>query len=345
MTTIKYKFAYDTESQLINIDSLSKEEKLLNNDFTCISCGNKLIARLGKIKTKHFAHKYEVTCSGETYLHALGKKLFYNAYTSCLKACKPFYLNFSRNKICDSLEGVHGFTCKLDTEKVDYDLTKSFKQIKVEKREGSFIPDLLLISEDGKEKIFIEVAVTHLSSIQKRSSSNKIIEFKIRDEADLEFIHSHRVVKNDVVQFFNFNFKDNKKSHCPGKCIHEGFNLGIILNDGKCLHRTSMTLTHANNYISKIKDNVQYFKLSIAKEGGQAGFFRLLGEACKKGLKVKNCFICRYHAQNEYRSILYDDDGDKAIFCKFRKIKCTSNEAAVCSYFRVDQEYVDALVT
>jgi hypothetical protein len=343
MTKIKYKFAYDNQSRLINIASLSKENKLLINDFTCIACGDKLVARLGEINTKHFAHKHEVTCSGETYLHALGKKLFYDEYNYCLQTCKPFYLSFTRNKICDSLENKHGLSCHLEDEEIDYDLTKSFQNILVEKQEGIFIPDLLLISEKSKEKIFIEVAVTHQSTLQKRSSSNKIIEFKVYDEADLNFIQKHRLAENDVVKFFNFNFKDNKKKHCTGSCVHKGFNLGIVFNEGKCLLRPNMTLSHAHNYISKIKDQVQYYELGKADEGSQGGYFKLIGRASKMGAKVKNCFICKYHALNEYRSIIYDDDGDKAIFCKFRKIKCTSNEAADCSYFRVSQEYVEKL--
>lgn len=38
-----------------------------------------------------------------------------------------------------------------------------------------------------------------------------------------------------------------------------------------------------------------------------------------------------------------DDDGDKAIFCNFRKIKCIPNEAIACGYFKVNEGYVEVL--
>jgi len=45
------------------------------------------------------------------------------------------------------------------------DITKLFKKIDLEKRDSSFIPDLLLKSE--KEKIYVEIAVTHKCSDEK----------------------------------------------------------------------------------------------------------------------------------------------------------------------------------
>jgi len=72
---VKYQYAFDQKGQVIFIYDLTKDS-LIVNKFKCISCGNEIIARLGRLKKKHFAHKEIVTCSGETYIHQLGKQLF-----------------------------------------------------------------------------------------------------------------------------------------------------------------------------------------------------------------------------------------------------------------------------
>jgi hypothetical protein len=53
---IKYQYAKDENEKLIEINSLNEENRG-NSKFFCIGCGNELIARLGKIKAHHFAHK------------------------------------------------------------------------------------------------------------------------------------------------------------------------------------------------------------------------------------------------------------------------------------------------
>ncbi|MFD2245117.1 competence protein CoiA family protein [Pontibacter ruber] len=341
MSKIHYRYAYNLQKELIDVNTLDRETTQTFEQYTCISCEKRIVPKLGEIRKKHFAHKEEVTCSKETYLHILGKQVFFNEYNKCLQHGKPFYLVFTRQIFCDSLQSKYGFQCHTGEEIFQFDLTKSFNKIVVEKRVDEFIPDLLLVSEEKNEKIFIEIAVTHLSSEKKLNSSFRVIELTIADESDLSIIINHKLSQNEKLSFYNFNFKDNIKNLCSGSCSHKGFQLGVVFNDGRCLLRPNMTLTHAHNYINKLKNEIQYHKLDKADYGSQEGFFRLIGQAAKKGLKVRNCFICRYHTLNEYRSILWDDDGDKAIFCKFRKIKCTSNEAAVCSYFKVSQEYVE----
>jgi competence CoiA-like predicted nuclease len=88
---IKYQWSKDENDNLVDINHLDESSRKRNKYF-CISCGNELIAKLGKIKKHHFAHKNEVNCSKETYLHLLGKKLFYDSYTECLTTKKPFYI-------------------------------------------------------------------------------------------------------------------------------------------------------------------------------------------------------------------------------------------------------------
>jgi len=58
-------------------------------------------------------------------------------------------------------------------------------------------------------------------------------------------------------------------------------------------------------------------------------------------LKVRNCFICRYHAENN--SWIYEDTTGVPIFCKFLKTKCNSNQAVTCKYFKLENKYIDEL--
>ena len=87
---IKYQYAKDEKGKLIDINSLDRKERE-NIKFFCVGCDNELIPKLGQIKKHHFAHKKVVACSAQTYLHLLGKKLFFDNYTECLKTKKPFF--------------------------------------------------------------------------------------------------------------------------------------------------------------------------------------------------------------------------------------------------------------
>ena len=72
---IKYRYAHNSDGQIVNIDEIKRNESEENELYTCLACGNELITRLGNVKINHFAHKQTINCSGETYLHNLGKKV------------------------------------------------------------------------------------------------------------------------------------------------------------------------------------------------------------------------------------------------------------------------------
>jgi competence CoiA-like predicted nuclease len=77
---VKYKYALDEFKRIIFIEDLENSKEIRQQVFTCISCGNTLIPKLGKIKQKHFAHKHVCDCSLETYLHRLAKEVFEKEY-------------------------------------------------------------------------------------------------------------------------------------------------------------------------------------------------------------------------------------------------------------------------
>ena len=202
---MKYHYALGSSGQFISIHDVKENSGL----FSCPSCGSRLIAKRGSIREHHFAHKGSFHCSLETYLHLLAKRLFEQAYA--IK--KPFYLNWTTSDQCTYKDAYKD--CK-KCKKHSIDLIANYPYLEVEKRDGSYIPDILL--SDGKgDKIYIEFAHTHYSSNDKKKSGIKIVEIGIRKESDIEDITESRTIEagNNIGLF---NFKAGA-FNCAGNCI------------------------------------------------------------------------------------------------------------------------------
>lgn len=335
---IKYKYAWNSENEIIRIESLNRLDKTPLDKFVCISCNKELIPRLGKIRIKHFSHKEEVVCSGETYLHKLGKNLFYKEYQRCLTQNLPFYIEFYENKICSKRKSEFGIECNLGKTLSKFDLTRYFSEISMETREGSFIPDILLKTENGKEKIFFEIAVTHFSTVEKLNAGYRLIELRIEDEEDLGVINEHciSIGKSDV-SFTNFKIKSKTAHFCQNLC-EKTFDFFRIDKEGKArLHQ--QTLSQISYILKKDKETITHFEISPDNGNYPLKYKYLVAKAFNEKKKLKNCFLCRYHGINkEWESEKYP------IFCKFLKTISNSNEAAICNYFQPEKEYVDRYI-
>ena len=340
---IKYKYAKDGNEKLIDIDSLNEENRVMSK-FFCISCGNELIARLGKIKVHHFAHKMVVSCSGETYLHLLGKQLFFENYTECLNTERPFTIEIYQKRTCNHFENELGLKCKQPKVTTKFDLTQFFDKISIETRESSFIPDIMLTSKNGKEKVFVEIAVTHISTEEKLNSNYRIIEVDIENEDDFEPIkRKYLSVTGSNVKFKNFKTNEINASLCNGQCKID-YNFFTIDTDGRCLLK-QRNLRQIKNQLAIEKDGI--VKYEISKDNGRNYsdiFKKGVATFSQQNLKVKNCFVCRYHAENNSWQY-YENTTSVPIFCKFLKIKCNSNQAVSCGYFKLEKNYVQEIIT
>ena len=146
-----------------------------------------------------------MSCSLETYLHQVGKQLFYETYQSCLNSERLFDIIFERPRLCDRCEQTSA--CEMSSRPFSYSLTNSFKNISLEKRDDIFIPDILLKTESG-EKLYVEIVVTHYSTQDKMSSGVRLIEIKIESEDDFALIRSCKLSEEDNrVKFINFDRK------------------------------------------------------------------------------------------------------------------------------------------
>ena len=331
----KYRYAYNPNNKIVDVTRLQKQNLDKNEVFKCIGCSNILIPVLGQKREKHFRHKIDIDCSPETYLHKLAKTRFYEVYNDCLRQNEPFLITINQKLICNHYESEFLFCCDFKEIVQTFDLTKYFREIRLEKKEDSFIPDLLLISKTG-DKLFIEIAVTHQASQEKIDSSYRLIEIDITNEDELEIINNKNLVQGEAVKFFNFK---NQKSEdfCQGKCRKQlkpysyckiEYDYFVIFNNGKsAILRIDLDEINRLHKEQKIKYK-QLINLFVSNLTRRDEYIKLVIESFVNERGIKNCFLCRYHGTAYY--------SDEPIFCKFLKKNCNSNEAANCEYYRPD---------
>ena len=211
---IKYRFALDNTGKSVDVFSLQKQVNIAGRTFFCFACKERMVAKLGADVTHHFAHKANSLCSRETYLHKLAKIVFQEEYAKCLANAEPFKYEFKQRKICDQFPGHSEHSCATRPRLQSGDLTQRFRTIKVETGKNEFVPDITLESKNGKDHLFIEIAVTHKCSETKRRSQNRIIEISVRCEEDIEIFRSHLLSEQDTrIEFYNFK-KDQPENMC-----------------------------------------------------------------------------------------------------------------------------------
>ncbi|MBD1882166.1 competence protein CoiA family protein [Coleofasciculus sp. FACHB-T130] len=331
---IKYKYAYGAKNQVLYIGDLQRTEVIKNKAFTCISCGNTLIPKLGEIRQKHFAHKHIQNCSQETYLHRLGKLIFAQEYQSCLNKNEPFYIELRIDRRCNAYEKQLGRICQLNTINKTFDLTKRYIKLDLETKNDEFIPDILLSDISETKNLFIEIAVTHKITDKKAQSKFQIIEIAIESEDDILFIKQHIIRQsNPKIKLVNFEIKPEQGEICGRNCS-ESMGLFMVYKNGKSI-LTWGSLSKAYSILEKHKNIISYYKIISPNKVYLSSYEykRSLVDAYNAKIAIKNCFLCRYHGDSWFYS-----NEEEPIFCKFLKIKCNSNHASECQYFRPDPE-------
>lgn len=253
----------------------------------------------------------------------MGKKLFIDRYKHCLSENISYSLEYPATVECVYCK--HG-PCGIDGEKASYDLTRHFVLIQEEVRDGDLIPDILLKTKSG-DKIYVEIAVTHSSSEKKINSRERIIEITLFEEEDLSIFDGTKIsFLDNAVELINFNPRLTQEE-LPNKCVKD-ISYFIVLNDGRC-----KIVTVDIYKLDQIKTNKNY--IEIVEHPGRYSFIRAAERAFLKGVKIKNCFFCRYHAENS-DSLYFTSN--KPIFCKFLKSKKSSNDAVSCGAYYPDKK-------
>lgn len=116
----------------------------------CACCAQTLVAKKGSIRRHHFAHFEVTSCHGaaESVLHLLAKELmaeldvFVVPPYEFVKHRKPKFSKLVKHQVLVAKGG----RVRIDN-------------VRVEKNEGDFVPDIII--ESGSKSLIVEVAVTH----------------------------------------------------------------------------------------------------------------------------------------------------------------------------------------
>jgi len=326
---MKNLHAYDSNNNLVHIEEVDKANK---DNYTCLNCGNELIARKGKIKAHHFAHKKLINCSFETYLHKLGKLRFHDAYTHCLKSGTPFYLEFPIQRICNACEGIESinWSCNLDDKTEVLDLTKYFDKIDIEKGYAGFVPDILLSSSKIDKVLFVEIAVSHFSSEKKANSGIPIVEIYLQEEGDIEFLKEHKITTLEA-SFYHFKKKHYKMEYYKPMDCKMPFDIFTVLPNGKAVQE----YTKMYDIVAKLK-NQEYLHFQIINKHQQrylqeprSYYSGLVKEVYHDGTPVRNCNVCRYCTKNAFSY-----DRIFQFYCKkLQKPFANTHDALECDFF------------
>lgn len=218
---ITYQYALSDDGSAKHISEVTDDYRK-NHLFSCYGCGNRLSAVLGNKREIHFRHCRDCVCSKETYLHQLGKKLFVELYENNKRENKSLTINTLQKDKCNTEKCYLGrkITCTHNVFKL-FDLLPRYTYCEIEKYddETGLRPDVLLSDDDGN-KIYIEIAVFHLSTDEKKKTGIPIVEFYIDEEDDLDiFRFSEQQPITDLghqnYSCFNFDcFVENVEPFC-----------------------------------------------------------------------------------------------------------------------------------
>ena len=215
MGQVLYRHALDRAGEIGDIADVRAGQA--RGPFTCPGCGGALIAKArGARRAPHFAHAADRPCGGETYLHGLAKHIFAAAYRRALTKGHPFPIVLRHDVTCERFAAELGAPCAGLAIERRYDLARRYGALRVEARDGAFIPDVLLENvRDPADTLYVEFAVTHELSPTKAASDRRIVEVPILDEGDCHALEQGLL---DPAALRLVNISSPTLSLPPGEC-------------------------------------------------------------------------------------------------------------------------------
>ena len=185
---ITYPNAVDENGNVHYIGEITQENRA-EHKYYCLGCDKEMVPVLCKDKTDHFRHKVNDLCNPETYLHNLAKKYLAKQFESQPK----FEVSYYATNECphkDSCQLFKQFQWKecSGTTLHTFDLKEKYDTCQIEGVYDGYRADVLLTNSKNPDlpPIFLEVSVSHDCTPEKLESGNRIIEMKIRSEADFK---------------------------------------------------------------------------------------------------------------------------------------------------------------
>lgn len=310
MKALLYEYAKNEQDVFTHIDNAIK-----GNHYSCIVCGEPLIIKEGSKKRKHFAHKSNSKCDGESYIHKIWKKRikdrFYSNVPFCIKyvvgtPCKDVTTCLIKKKLSD-------LKCNKYYVK-EVDLKQEFDTCEEEVEYKGFVGDIVLTDSKRPEKepLFIEIDYTHPCDEEKIASGIKIIEFKVENDREkpinlfepglwmtkekwslkLRDGNPYEVKRLPDVRFYNFN-----RLQYPTIGVYSF----VRNNDGPCemYYSTGCTCKEKPNNNEKASFEVTIADDIVKSRGSDYYVEAILSLAALKKHIVRDCRLCRHKIYND----------------------------------------------
>lgn len=302
MTSMNLKYRYaEKDGVVIDVTRMSREDHGSGARYTCIGCRKAVIPVLGEIRQKHFRHYDEnVTCSKETYLHALAKSVIAVSHARAVRKGVPYWLRTSVKEFSIGSNEDVKLTCDHANCHHNVDLARIYKTSIVEAGIGEFVADVLLTQSTDNSHILIEIVVTHKSKKEKIQSGLPIIEIAIQSEHDIEQFTTGIDLKLSTVTPHNLASVPAVKE-CFSQC--EFFRTVIVVDDKKWDYNSR------NHPYLRIRDLM----------------WKLRREA-RNGRKIENCLLCKYKFIGTHTN---------SVTCALTKEDTPLNQASKCPNFTI----------
>ena len=321
---IKYCYSVDEKGELVHISSLTDATRHVRKLY-CLQCGQEMVANLGKIKARHFSHKRETACDGESYLHKLAKRLIRETFMSAENFPITFLADVTCNEFGNCMFAEDGrcvdngvkLLCDLKVWKGKSLYDKCEEEVSV----GDFRADLLLTytKDCDREPIFIEIFKTHKSSDVKVNSKYRIIEtLPIKSEEDIFDILQRGFVEDENCTLYNFI------PNTPSIRIKDVPIDRFVLYENGAGRVCYVQCEKVNQRIdprsvAELNMRPHGFSLGINDQDGTLGSYQTgLLYFVKRGMPIRNCILCKYRRYNEAYSkfvcILYKTLGHESPF-------------------------------
>lgn len=217
----------------------------------CPACSSALIARKGKLKIHHFAHRSDANCNAETALHRTAKILLYEEIKSALRNNQGIAVTWD----CSVCESHH-----------EGNLLKKARSVHMEHSLGKCRPDITLFDENSKPVAIIEVVVSHEPEehVRKFCADHKIalLELHLAELSSLDALRplsTFNATRGSVCT----------REKCP-RCRAPLFEGHIYVVDGdcwKCKASMKIALGHGNSGMGG-PDEFDAQAISAAKKHG-----------------------------------------------------------------------------
>jgi hypothetical protein len=187
------------DGNVLSISEIKIEEKGLKCNCTCPGCGAPLVARLGKKKQRHFAHKGEacdVVAAQQTALHMLAKEIIENSKRLLFPGIEIKRDNY--------IDGVDDYRVQARIpQSIEYRKASiiSCDSVSLERKISNIVPDII-VTVKGRSCL-IEIAVTHFVDEEK--------EYKLKEvglplfEIDLSDLYNSEFSRAELTEAVLFD--------------------------------------------------------------------------------------------------------------------------------------------